>query len=107
MSSAEGGTESADKGRLVQGHRLSRDCRFGSEFGDRRRHLRAARPESWSSIGLASPWLFLIVGVLVVTIVLTFAELASYFRDSGGPVSVHHQSFRPAGRLRHGLDLLH
>ena len=39
-----------------------------------------------SAAGIWSPWLFLIVGVLVITVVLTFAELASYFRDSGGPV---------------------
>ena len=29
---------------------------------------------------------FLIIGVLVITIVLTLAELSSYFKDSGGPV---------------------
>lgn len=45
--------------------------------------------------GLASPWLFLVVGVLVVTIVLTFAELASYFRDSGGPVLFTTKAFGP------------
>lgn len=39
-----------------------------------------------SAAGIWSPWLFLIVGLLVIAIVLTFAELASYFRDSGGPV---------------------
>jgi APA family basic amino acid/polyamine antiporter len=36
--------------------------------------------------GAASPWLFLIVGVSIITIVLTFGQLASYFKDSGGPV---------------------
>lgn len=46
-------------------------------------------------VGLASPWLFLLVGVLVVTIVLTFAELASYFRDSGGPVLFTSKAFGP------------
>ena len=45
--------------------------------------------------GLASPWLFLVVGLLVVTIVLTFAELASYFRDSGGPVLFTTRAFGP------------
>ena len=45
--------------------------------------------------GIASPWLFLIVGVLVVAIVLTFAELASYFRDSGGPVLFTSKAFGP------------
>jgi amino acid transporter len=36
--------------------------------------------------GLLSPWLFLGVGFLFITVVLTFAELTSYFRESGGPV---------------------
>jgi APA family basic amino acid/polyamine antiporter len=36
--------------------------------------------------GAASPWLFLVIGILVITIVLTLAELSSYFKDSGGPV---------------------
>lgn len=45
--------------------------------------------------GLASPWLFLVVGLLVVSIVLTFAELASYFRDSGGPVLFTTKAFGP------------
>ena len=39
-----------------------------------------------AAAGAWSPWLFLVVGVLVITVVLSFAELASYFRDSGGPV---------------------
>jgi APA family basic amino acid/polyamine antiporter len=45
--------------------------------------------------GVASPWLFLIVGMLVITIVLTFAELASYFRESGGPVLYTTTAFGP------------
>ncbi len=36
--------------------------------------------------GVLSPWLFLGVGMLILTVVLTFAELSSYFRISGGPV---------------------
>jgi APA family basic amino acid/polyamine antiporter len=45
--------------------------------------------------GAFSPWLFLIVGLLVITIVLTFAELASYFRESGGPVLYTTTAFGP------------
>lgn len=45
--------------------------------------------------GLFSPWLFLIVGLLVITIVLTFAELSSYFKDSGGPVLFTTTAFGP------------
>lgn len=46
--------------------------------------------------GLTSPWLFLVVGVLIIPIVLTFAQLASYFRDSGGPVLYTSHAFGPA-----------
>jgi len=45
--------------------------------------------------GVFSPWLFLIVGLLVITVVLTFAELASYFKDSGGPVLFTTTAFGP------------
>ncbi len=46
--------------------------------------------------GAASPWLFLIVGVSIITIVLTFGQLASYFKDSGGPVLYTTTAFGPA-----------
>lgn len=36
--------------------------------------------------GALSPWLFLACGLLIITVVLTYSELASYFRESGGPV---------------------
>ncbi len=36
--------------------------------------------------GLVSPWLFLVVGALFLAVVLTFAELASYYDKTGGPV---------------------
>jgi basic amino acid/polyamine antiporter, APA family len=45
--------------------------------------------------GTLSPWLFLVCGVLVITIVLTYSELASYFRDSGGPVLYTTAAFGP------------
>ncbi len=48
-----------------------------------------------SRAGLLSPWLFLIVGILMITIVLTFAELSSYFKDSGGPVLFTTTAFGP------------
>ena len=35
--------------------------------------------------GVLSPWLFLGAGLLIIAVVLTMAELASYFRESGGP----------------------
>jgi APA family basic amino acid/polyamine antiporter len=45
--------------------------------------------------GLLSPWLFLAVGVVFLAVVLTFAELASYFRDSGGPILYATHAFGP------------
>ena len=45
--------------------------------------------------GVLSPWLFLAVGVLIITVVLTFAELSSYFRISGGPVVYATRAFGP------------
>jgi amino acid transporter len=45
--------------------------------------------------GILSPWLFLIVGALMITVVLTFAEISSYFKDSGGPVLFTSKAFGP------------
>jgi len=45
--------------------------------------------------GLWSPWLFLLIGVLIISIVLTLAELSSYFKDSGGPVLFTTTAFGP------------
>ena len=43
--------------------------------------------------GLLSPWLFLVVGVLFLSVVLTFAELASYYEKTGGPVIYATEAF--------------
>lgn len=45
--------------------------------------------------GAFSPWLFLLVGVLFISIVLVFAELGSYFDGSGGPAEYTSESFGP------------
>lgn len=45
--------------------------------------------------GALSPWLFLAAGVLMIFVVLTMAELASYFRASGGPVLYATEAFGP------------
>ncbi len=45
--------------------------------------------------GMFTPWLFVIVGAMFITIALTFAELASYFRLSGGPVLYTSTAFGP------------
>ena len=47
------------------------------------------------SAGMASPWLFLIVGILFLSIILTFAELASYYDQTGGPVLYARDAFGP------------
>ncbi|MDA7569095.1 APC family permease [Emcibacteraceae bacterium] len=45
--------------------------------------------------GIWSPWLLIGVVILMVTLVLTFAELSSYFQESGGPVLYATQAFGP------------
>lgn len=45
--------------------------------------------------GLLSPWLFLIVGALFLAVVLTFAELSSYYDGTGGPVLYATDAFGP------------
>lgn len=45
--------------------------------------------------GLLSPWLFLVVGILFLAVVLTFAELASYYEKTGGPVIYATEAFGP------------
>lgn len=44
---------------------------------------------------MLSPWLFLIIGALFITIVLTFAELSSYYEQTGGPVIYATEAFGP------------
>jgi len=48
-----------------------------------------------ANVGLLSPWMFLVVGVLFLSIVLTFAELASYYEKTGGPVIYATEAFGP------------
>ena len=47
------------------------------------------------SAGLFSPWIFLIVGALFLSVVLTFAELGSYYDRTGGPVLYATDAFGP------------
>lgn len=50
--------------------------------------------------GLLSPWLFLLIGLLFLTVVLAFAELSSYFDETGGPVLYTKYAFgKPVGFL--------
>ena len=52
-------------------------------------------PNVVARAGLLSPWLFLVVGVLILSVVLTFAKLASYFQTSGGPALYTTSAFGP------------
>ncbi len=45
--------------------------------------------------GLFSPWLYVLCGVLIMLIVLVFARVASYFEDTGGPVTYAGTAFGP------------
>jgi len=45
--------------------------------------------------GSFSPWLFLICAVLIMTVVLSFARAASFFRDTGGPIQYASIAFGP------------
>ena len=55
--------------------------------------------------GVLGPWLFLIIGLLIITVVLTLAELASYFKDSGGPVLYTSTAFGPLAGFSTGWIL--
>ena len=55
--------------------------------------------------GLMSPWLFLIIGFVFLAVVLTFAELSSYFDRSGGPVIYATQAFGPLAGFSTGWVL--
>lgn len=58
-----------------------------------------------ATTGAWAPWLFLAVGLFFITIALSFAELASYFRDSGGPVLYAGTAFGPAAGFASGWML--
>lgn len=45
--------------------------------------------------GILSPWLFLAAGLLIIIVVFSLAELASYFRESGGPALYASEAFGP------------
>ena len=49
-----------------------------------------------------SPWLFLICAVLIMTVVLSFARAASFFRDTGGPIQYAGLAFGPFAGFQTG-----
>jgi APA family basic amino acid/polyamine antiporter len=52
--------------------------------------------------GNFSPWLFLICAVLIMTVVLSFARAASFFRDTGGPIQYAGLAFGPFAGFQTG-----
>jgi len=48
-----------------------------------------------SAAGLFSPWLFLMCGLLIMTVVLSFACAASHFSSTGGPLAYTSHAFGP------------
>jgi amino acid transporter len=52
--------------------------------------------------GIYSPLVFLGCGVLLTAVVLCFAELASYFRDTGGPIVYLRTAFGPHAGFQAG-----
>lgn len=51
---------------------------------------------------LFSPWVFVLCGALIMLIVLVFARVASYFDDTGGPVTYAGQAFGPFAGFQAG-----
>lgn len=52
--------------------------------------------------GLFSPWIYLLCGLLILLIVLVFARVASYFDDTGGPVTYAGRAFGPFAGFQAG-----
>ena len=52
--------------------------------------------------GLFSPWLFVICGLLIMLVVITLSKVASYFRDTGGPVTYATTAFGPFAGFQTG-----
>ncbi len=52
--------------------------------------------------GLFSPWIFVLCGLLILLIVFVFARVASYFNDTGGPVTYAGRAFGPFAGFQAG-----
>ncbi len=52
--------------------------------------------------GLFSPWLYVLCGLLIMLIVFVFARVASYFTDTGGPVTYAGRAFGPFAGFQAG-----
>ena len=52
--------------------------------------------------GLFSPWIYVACGILIMAIVFVFARVASYFTDTGGPVTYATTAFDPFAGFQAG-----
>jgi amino acid transporter len=52
--------------------------------------------------GLFSPWIYVACGLLIMAIVFVFARVASYFSDTGGPVTYATRAFGPFAGFQAG-----
>ena len=52
--------------------------------------------------GYFSPWIYVFCGLLIMLIVLVFARVASFFRDTGGPTTYVTQAFGPLAGFQVG-----
>jgi len=52
--------------------------------------------------GLFSPWIYVACGLLIMAIVFVFARVASYFSDTGGPVTYAGRAFGPFAGFQAG-----
>lgn len=48
-----------------------------------------------AATGLFSPWMFVLCGALIMTVVLSFARVASFFAHTGGPLAYVGHAFGP------------
>ena len=55
-----------------------------------------------AAAGLFSPWLFVLCGLLIMTVVLSFARAASFFSDTGGPLAYVGHAFGPFAGFQTG-----
>jgi len=55
-----------------------------------------------ATTGLFSPWVFVLCGLLITLIVLAFARVASFFDDTGGPVTYVGTAFGPRAGFQAG-----
>ncbi len=54
-----------------------------------------ALPSALSPFGAWGPWMFIVMGLAMATVVMAFAQLARHFEATGGPVLYTYEAFGP------------